>query len=284
MKSQFEIGAWPPYYPLEARYPEGFAAPYFFNDGTTYECLNVVIDAHKKYGDPDLLKTAKKAGDFICLSQLPPPQSGWAQQYNRHLQPSWYRHFEPASVCSLATFGCVRSLIELYLHTGLEKYLDPVPDSLRWLRESRLANGQWARFYELGSNKPLYYDWGRKRVSSIRELSPERQIGYRYELPLDVESLESSYREIVELGREAYLKKTERKTTPQPPDSAVRQVIESQKADGRWVTLDTGKFLPPGKTKWVEWNGERKNDEILSSATFRDNILTLCDFIEAVRR
>jgi len=206
------------------------------------------------------------------------------------MQPSWYREFEPASVCSLATFGCLESLLELYLHTGSPKYLDPVPDALRWLRDSRLANGRWARFYELGTNKPLYYDWGRKRVSSIRELSPERQIGYRYELDLELGALESAYRNIVELGREAYLKNRERPLTGEERSRrlrelgpAVSKVILSQKEGGRWVTVDTGKYLPPGKTKWVEWNGERKNEEILSSATFRENVLALCDFIALVR-
>lgn len=290
MKSQFENGAWPPEYPLEAKYPNGFPAPYFFNDGTTNECLNLVIEAHRRYRDPDLLKAARKAGDFICIAQLPPPQSGWAQQYNRYLQPSWHREFEPASVCSLESVGILHSLIALYLHTGAQRYIDPIPDALRWLRESRLANGRWARYYELGTNKPLYYDWGRKRVSSISELSRERQIGYRYELNLDVEGLEAVYRKILELGREAYLKERDRPLTQeertrrlQELEPRVRRIIVAQKDGGKWVTIDKDKYLPPGKTKWVEWNGERKKQEILSSTVFRANVLALSEFIDLAR-
>ena len=51
----------------------------------------------------------------------------WAQQYNPQLQPDWARAFEPPCVVSNEAGGAMRLLIDLYLETGDQKYLEPLP-------------------------------------------------------------------------------------------------------------------------------------------------------------
>ncbi len=45
----------------------------------------------------------------------------------------------------------------LYQRTGDRQYLDPVPRALAYLRGSLLPDGTIARFYELKTNRPLYF-------------------------------------------------------------------------------------------------------------------------------
>ncbi len=58
------------------------------------------------------------------------------------------------------TVNNINSLIDLHLALDDDAYLEPIPDSIRWLEEIRLENGKWARFVELGTGKALYYDPG----------------------------------------------------------------------------------------------------------------------------
>lgn len=115
-----------------------------------------MIEADTYYGNSEFAESLRKVGRFLMISQLPPPQPGWAQQYNEFLQPAWARSFEPPSVCLSATVHNINSLIDLYLHTHRAELLEPIPNAIRWLKASRLPNGKWGRFLELGTNKPLY--------------------------------------------------------------------------------------------------------------------------------
>jgi hypothetical protein len=72
------------------------------------------------------------------------------------MQPVWARKFEPPAVSSVESYGTIEALFKLWLATGEEKYRAPIPPALDWLEKSRLPDGQWARFYELGTNRPLY--------------------------------------------------------------------------------------------------------------------------------
>ncbi len=74
-----------------------------------------------------------------------------------HMQPAWARKFEPPSVTGGESQGVMRILLRLYAETGDKKYLEPIPRALDYLRRSRLSDGRLARFYELKTNKPLYF-------------------------------------------------------------------------------------------------------------------------------
>ncbi|MCB0664651.1 MAG: hypothetical protein KDC80_02460 [Saprospiraceae bacterium] len=163
MKTQLENGGWPHQYPAQGNYHD-YAT---FNDRGINDCIRVMLEAQAQYPHDAYRESLDKAGRFLLISQLPPPQPGWAQQYNEFLQPAWARSFEPPAVCPLVTVFNIQSLLDLYDYTGEHKYLEPIPDAIRWLKESKLSTGKWGRFLELGTNKPLYYDRDRIRVDKV---------------------------------------------------------------------------------------------------------------------
>ncbi|MBC7289670.1 MAG: pectic acid lyase, partial [Armatimonadetes bacterium] len=118
--AQAQNGAWPQVYPPTG---SGYWNFYTFNDGAINDAIRVLLEAWRAYGDSTCLQAAKRGGDFILLSQGPPEQPAWAQQYDFDLKPAWARKFEPAAWCSAVVARNIRTLVDLYLETGEEKYL-----------------------------------------------------------------------------------------------------------------------------------------------------------------
>jgi hypothetical protein len=136
-----------------------------------------MLEAARIYQDPRYRQSAEMGGQFILLAQMPEPQPGWAQQYDAAMHPAWARVFEPPSVTGGETQSILRTLMVLYRETGDRKYLEPIPRALAWLKRSFVPRGEeeifrrvgpgpvLARFYELGTNRPLYVTKG-SRVSA----------------------------------------------------------------------------------------------------------------------
>ena len=218
----------------------------------------------------------------MMISQLPPPQSGWAQQYNEFLQPAWARDFEPPAVCPAVTVNNLFTLMDLYEFTNNNLYLKPIPDAIRWLEDNRLPNGKWARFVAIGTGEALYYDRGRVRVNSIQELHIERRTGYGYENDLSGR-LHQVNDQFAALKNNANIQKPEvsREQQAQKLIPEVIAILAAQDSLGRWVTKnDRFKKYVPG----VRWNGEYRVADRIKSAVFNGNINTLCEYLELVEK
>ncbi len=284
IRTQMDNGGWPHKWPEQGNYHD-YAT---FNDEGINDCLRVMMEAYQYYGNNESVeKSLRKAARFMMISQLPPPQPGWAQQYNEYLQPAWARTFEPASLCPSVTIKNINSLIDLFLVLDQGTLLEPIPDALLWLNDIRLENGLWARFVEIGTNKSLYYDRGRIRVNSVEELHPERRTGYGYEtnIAAQIERGTKRYQMAIELGREGLLKA---ENPPKTMESATRrlaelegqvqQIIDSQAKNGGWITKDDRfkRDMPRG----VRWNGEYDVMDRISSSVFNRNVAVLSEYIE----
>lgn len=278
--SQLPNGGWPHQYPKQGNYHD-YAT---FNDEGMNDCIRVMIEADNFYSNPQFKRTLNRAALFLMRSQLSPPQSGWAQQYNEFLQPAWARSFEPPSVCPAATLNNINSLMDLGVQLNNRDWLEPIHDSLRWLDEVRLPNGLWARFIELGTGEPLYYDRGRIRVNSTSELSEERRLGYGYETDLS-EKLEKARKRFKSLwidGKEIDAGKAgDTEARFSELEGKVREVIAAQDKKGRWITKDD-KFKKqiPGQS----WNGEWEVKDRVSSRVFINNIEILSEYLDLFRR
>ncbi|MGQ9731664.1 MAG: pectate lyase [Candidatus Zipacnadales bacterium] len=244
MEAQFENGAWPQRWPLS---DTGYSRYYTFNDNAINDCISVLLEAYTTYNDERYFECAKRGGDFIILSQCPEPQAGWAQQYDHDMKPAPARWFEPAAVNGAVTPRNIRTLIELYRATRDEKYLKPIPPAIKWLQTSRLPNGKWARFYELGTNKPLYVNMDRQVVYVYDEtIRPGYSWEDDYGIPAVIAAYEALMRDIA-AGTVEW-------TIPLPPPSLrtrqqlqaeaealaprVRKVCEALTANGSWVRED----------------------------------------------
>ena len=174
---------------------------------TTNAILDVIdtfLEAARIYREPRYRDVAEKGGDFLLLAQMPDPQPAWAQQYDGRMHPAWGRIFEPPSVTGSESQAVLKLLLVLYRETGRKKYLEPFPRAVEYLRRSDLpSDGPWrqeggrcgpdalclARFYELGTNRPLFITKG----SRVRVETGSSRLLDGYELSYSPESVISHY-------------------------------------------------------------------------------------------
>lgn len=301
LEAQFPNGAWPQRYdgvPKTAKdfpvlkatppeiWPREWPKPdykhyYTLNDNTLRDCIRTMLEAHRQLLKPEYLAAAKRGGDFLLLAQLPEPQPAWAQQYNARMEPAWARAFEPPAVTAGESAGAVGILTELYVETGDKKYLEPIPRVIGWWQRSSIGANKWARYYELGSNKPIYGDRDGKIYYRLDQISEERRNGYSWESSYGVEKAIRTYEQTLKDGREAILKKREARPmsaskkaeVAKSLESKVRQIIGALDSQGRWVTK--GKFEKQVK--------DLKFADRIETSVFIDNLTVLSDYLEAVR-
>ena len=243
MKSQFENGAWPQWYPLRG----GYHDYYTFNDNSINDCIKVMLKAHRIYGKTDYLQTAKRGGDFIILSQLLPPQSGWAQQYSHDLKPAWARSFEPPGVCSAATIRNIQTLVDLYLYTRDDRYLEPIPLAFEWLENSKIGDNQWARLYEEGTNKPVYGDRedGYRLHYVYEDISERERTSYGWQGQYGIDAASQYYKDVKSMGADSYIARRdkeltadERKRNAGLMEQEIRTIIAEITHKGCWINKD----------------------------------------------
>jgi len=265
MESQFSNGAWPQWYPLRG----GYHDYYTFNDRTINDCIEVMLRGHRVYGKQAYLDSAKRGGDFIILSQLPPPQAGWAQQYSHDLKPAWARRFEPPGVCSLVAVSNIRTLIDLYLYTTDSKYLEPIPKAIAWLETSKIGDNRWARLYEVGSNRPIYGDRedGNTIHYDYEKISEREKSSYGWQGDFGVPAAVAAYQRVTAsattpAGSNRQGRATGRRgRTNTTLESQVRQVIDALDQEGRWL-----------------------REGMIYSGTFVRNVNLLCDYLQRTGR
>jgi len=243
-------------------WPKGFTGCYVTNDDLMADMIASLLQAHEVYGDRRYLDAAKRTGDFLILAQMPDPQPAWAQQYDKEMHPCWSRAFEPAAVSGRESQFILAALMRLSEVTGEAKYLEPVPRALAYFKRSRLPDGRLARFYELKTNRPLYFT----RRNGKHEMTYEDDriaTGYGYVVDSELDILEAEYARL-KTGRPAA-----------KPDLAklagdARKVIDSLDDRGAWVQ--------PGRLK------HHKVDPaggVIDSATFAGNVAVLCRYLES---
>jgi len=165
LEAQYPNGGWPQRFPIRDDYGhdghDDYTPYYTFNDDVIHGNIVFLLEAHQELGDEKYQKAAQRGMDFYLISQIAPPQAGWALQYDLEMKPGWARSYEPASIASGQTVRNIRDLETFYKITGDPNYLDPIPDAIQWLEKSVInsdpsKNFTHATFYELGTNLPLY--------------------------------------------------------------------------------------------------------------------------------
>ena len=177
LKAQYANGAWPQRYEefpdpkkhrtQRASFPKTwprqwpgskYASYYTLNDNTMSDMIDVMLLAEDIYETKiDCLEATINAAYFLSAAQLPKPQPGWAQQYDENMQPAWARKFEPPAITGGEARGAIEAMIKVSRFTGDICLLMRVEQALDYYEKSRLPSGQLARFYELKTNRPLYF-------------------------------------------------------------------------------------------------------------------------------
>lgn len=221
---------------------EDYRSFYTLNDGNHLRCIEVLLRAHELTGEPRFLERAIKAGDFLLRARMPSPQPVWAQQYDSNMHPVWARKFEPPAVASVESVGAMEALMQLWIATGKSRFVDDLEESIQWFEGARLADGRWARFYELRSNRPLYM------VRDSYQLTYEDdKLPTHYGFKIDA-SLERKLERFLEKLETNLNQLRSKAAGPQSKDqwakeardvaSSARRAIESLDQKGRWTRAE----------------------------------------------
>jgi PelA/Pel-15E family pectate lyase len=209
--AQYPNGGWPQFFPLR---DHGYYSHITFNDNAMINVMIVMRDSaagQPPYHFVDNERRARAAAAVAkginCILRAQLKQGGklaaWCAQYDeKTLEPVWARNFEPPSLSGEESVGIIRFLMEIERPT--QKEIAAVESAVAWFKTAAIhdvrvetfinADGKrdrrvvvdpaagllWARFYDLGTNRPLFT--GRDKVLryTFSEIEYERRNGYDY--------------------------------------------------------------------------------------------------------
>jgi hypothetical protein len=159
-------------------------------------------------------------------------------------------------------------LMSLYRKTGKKKYLEPIPRAIAYFRRSQLSEGKLARFYELKTNRPLYFTKDYRLTYS----SDDMPTHYAFIIGSRLDRIETQCRRLLKTDPKE-LAAAKRKTPPSLTPALIaqtRKVIDSMDRRGAWVE--------PGR---LEAHKIEPESGVIDCRTFMNNISTLCRFLTA---
>ena len=185
LRAQYPNGGWPQVYPVRTDYSRHVT----FNDDAMINVVNVLNDVAKGeppfgFVDDDRRLRAGQAVDrgvqVILKMQVSVggTLTAWCAQHDEvTLEPRPARAYEHVSLSGSETVGIVRFLMG---RPATPEVVRGIEAAVAWLRRVRLPDGRWARFYELGTNRPIFS--GRDGVVRYRleEIEAERRDGYAW--------------------------------------------------------------------------------------------------------
>jgi PelA/Pel-15E family pectate lyase len=210
LDAQYGNGGWPQYTPRR----QGYFSRITFNDDAMIGVLRLLQDVDRgkpEYGfvDGRRRKRVKKAVDkgIRCILKTQVDTDGrltaWCAQYDeRTLAPAGARRYELPGLSGQETVGIVRFLMRIEPPTpeivrsvtaaaawlervrirGIRVVREPDPSSpTGWNRvvvRDPNAPSLWARFYQIGSDRPFFSDRDGRMVFDLSEISAERRNEY----------------------------------------------------------------------------------------------------------
>ena len=210
LAAQYENGGWPQYYPLR----KGYYTHITYNDNAMVGVLELLRDVARRkpayafVDDARRLKSEKAVERGVeCILKTQVRVNGkltvWGAQHDEvTLAPAPARKFEPVSLASRESVAVTRFLM------GVERpdarIVESIESAVAWFNASQLSGVRWvekedksqpggfdrtvvkdpqapplwARFYEIGTNRPVFE--GRDGVVrySVLEIEAERRNGY----------------------------------------------------------------------------------------------------------
>jgi len=222
--AQYPSGGFPQFFPLR---PSGYYSHITYNDGAMINALELLREVAQERAPFAFVDAARRARavDAVargidCILRTQIRQDGrltaWCAQHDEAtLEPAWARAYEPPSLSGGESVGIVRFLMAI--DKPSPQIVAAIEGAVTWFRQvvitgqrldgRRNADGRleriltldpaapplWARFYELGTNWPLYMDRDSKLNYDFMNVSYERRSGYGYHTTAPAELLERDY-------------------------------------------------------------------------------------------
>ena len=209
LKAQYPSGGWPQFYPLRP----GYSSLITFNDGAMIGALSVLDEAAR--GSPpfdiidsslrqECIRAVKQGISCILRCQIRDGKqlTAWCQQHNElTLAPAQGRISELPSISGAESVGVVRYLMSI--ERPSPEVVEAVEAAVDWFRkvavngvrvvtvaDASLPGGKdrrivqdagakpvWARYYEIGTNKPMFIEQGVVKYT-LAELSHSHRVGH----------------------------------------------------------------------------------------------------------
>jgi len=225
LKAQYENGGWPQYYPLR----EGYYTHITYNDDAMTGVLELLRDASRgrepyAFVDAERRQRAERAvaRGVECILKTQVVVVGkptvWGAQHDEvTLKPAPARRFEPVSLASKESVGITRFLMSV--ERPEERVVKAVESAIDWFKSAQLSGIRWvekrdpkqpggfertlvsdaaapplwARFYEIGTNRPVFE--GRDQIVrySVMEIEAERRNGYGWYTDEPLKLIEKDY-------------------------------------------------------------------------------------------
>jgi pectate lyase len=180
-KSQHPTGGWPQSWPLDGWYHDRIT----FNDGAMTNVLRLLMEVRDdataySFVTPAQRKQVAEAFDrgidciLRCQIVVNGKLTAWCAQHDENtFAPVWGRSFEPPSISGGESGGILLLLMDLKnptprviraVEAGVHYFAD---NALHGFRFDRVTGGRsiiedlsapplWARFYEIGTNRPIF--------------------------------------------------------------------------------------------------------------------------------
>lgn len=203
LDAQYPNGGWPQNYPLTGGYHDQIT----YNDNLMKNLLELLYDvslAKNQYAFVSKnLRTRAQASfskGLDCIKKTQVVVDGqltiWGAQHDRlTLIPTKARNFEMTSLASAESAWLIDFLMDV--DSPDADIINSVHAVAKWLDENKItghrwspndikpkadakAPPMWARFYEIGTNKPIFGDRDGSIHYSVSEISEERRKGYAW--------------------------------------------------------------------------------------------------------
>jgi PelA/Pel-15E family pectate lyase len=217
LSAQYTNGGWPQTYPEIHGYSNYIT---FNDGAMTgvMTVLQHIINNEPSYAFVDTVRRQKATKAFAkgleCILRCQIIEHGkrtvWCQQHdNIDFHPQDARNFEPACKCSEESADIV--LLLMSISHPSDKIIASIQGAVKWYQDSKLhgiriktintptekfryhsvsfdrvveqdtsAPFIWTRYYELGSNKPIFCNRDKQIVYTLAEVDKERRTGYTW--------------------------------------------------------------------------------------------------------
>ena len=211
LEAQYDNGGWPQCYPNAS----GYSRHITFNDNAMIGAMSVLRDIAERKSDYTFVDEGRrrKAKEAVqkgiecilkCQIIVDGKRTAWCQQHDeKTFEPRPARTYEKISICGGESVGIIKLLISIDNPT--EEIIQAIQSAVAWfdrvkLTGIRLINKPdesergydkviikdstappiWARFYEIGTNRPIFCGRDGKIKYSLAEIEHERRTGYSW--------------------------------------------------------------------------------------------------------
>jgi PelA/Pel-15E family pectate lyase len=227
LEAQYPNGGWPQFYPVEGH--QDYSRSITFNDDAMIGAMSVLQDIAQRnhryaFVEQERRERARKAVEkgieciLKCQIVVDGQRTGWCQQYDeKTLEPRPARSYEKVSICGEESVDIVKFLMGIdhpsrqiietiegavvwfnqVKLTGIRLIGKPVPFVERRVDKVVIEDANappiWARFYQIGTNRPIFC--GRDGIIKFRmaEIEQERRMGYAWYGYWPAELLDKDY-------------------------------------------------------------------------------------------